>query len=136
MGSFRGNSRGILRLTWLVMALSLAPTVFAQTDTGTVRGTVTDQHGSAVTGAQVTITNAETAYSRSVKSDADGSYGFQSLPVGRYTLRVTGTQGFKAFEEKNIVLHVSDNLTLNAKLAVGSIEQTVDDQASPNQVQL
>jgi len=136
MDRFRANSRGILRLTWLVLALSLAPTVFAQTDTGTVRGTVTDQQGSAVTGAQVTITNAETAYSRSVKSDADGSYGFQSLPVGRYTLRVAGTQGFKAFEEKNIILHVSDNLTLNAKLAVGSIEQTVEVEASPNQVEL
>src|SRR5258707_14547373 len=88
MDRFRANSRGMLRLTWLVLALSLAPTVFAQTDTGTVRGTVTDQQGSAATGAQVTITNAETAYSRSVKIDADRSYGFQSLPVGRYTLRV------------------------------------------------
>ena len=136
MDRFRANSRGMLRLTWLVLALSLAPTVFAQTDTGTVRGTVTDQQGSAVTGAQVTITNAETAYSRSVKSDADGSYGFQSLPVGRYTLRVAGTQGFKAFEEKNIVLHVSDNLTLNAKLAVGSTDQTIEVEASPNQVEL
>ncbi|MCU1218978.1 MAG: Cna B-type protein, partial [Candidatus Angelobacter sp.] len=136
MDRFRANSRGMLRLTWLVLALSLAPTVFAQTDTGTVRGTVTDQQGSAVTGAQVTITNAETAYSRSVKSDADGSYGFQSLPVGRYTLRVAGTQGFKAFEEKNIVLHVSDNLTLNAKLSVGSTDQTIEVEASPNQVEL
>ncbi|HEV7551863.1 MAG TPA: carboxypeptidase regulatory-like domain-containing protein, partial [Candidatus Angelobacter sp.] len=136
MDRFRANSRGMLRLTWLVLALSLAPTVFAQTDTGTVRGTVTDQQGGAVTGAQVTITNAETAYSRSVKSDADGSYGFQSLPVGRYTLRVAGTQGFKAFEEKNIVLHVSDNLTLNAKLAVGSTDQTIEVEASPNQVEL
>ena len=136
MDRFRTHAYAMLGLTWLVLALSLAPAVFAQTDTGTVRGTVTDPQGGAVTGAQVTITNAETAYSRSVKSDADGSYGFQSLPVGRYTLRVAGTQGFKAFEEKNIVLHVNDNLTLNAKLTVGSTDQTIVVEASPNQVEL
>src|SRR5215467_2595930 len=100
----------------VMLALCLAPTVFAQTDTGSMRGTVTDAQGRAVTDAQVTITNADTAYSRSVKTDADGNYVFQSIPVGRYTLKVAGTQGFRAFEEKDILVHVNDNLTVDAKL--------------------
>jgi len=123
-------------LAWLVLALSLVPAVFAQTDTGSVRGTVTDQQGGAVTDAQVAMTNMDTAYSRSVKTDADGNYVFQSLPVGRYTLKVAGTKGFKAFEEKNIILHVNDNLTLDARLAVGANTETVEVEASPNQVEL
>jgi hypothetical protein len=136
MGRLRAHSRGMWGLTWLVLALGLVPAVFAQTDTGSVRGTVTDQQGSAVTDAQVTITNTDTAYSRSVKTDADGNYGFQSVPVGRYTLRVAATRGFQSFEEKNINLHVNDNLTLNAKLAVGATNETVEVEASPNQVEL
>src|SRR5947207_362950 len=136
MNRFRANLSRILGATWLVLALSLTPAAFAQTDTGTVRGTVTDPQGSAVTGAQVTITNVDTGYSRSVKSDADGNYGFQSLPVGRYTLKVAGIQGFSNFEGKNIVLHINDNLTFDAKLKVGATTDTVEVLASPNQVEL
>src|SRR5258708_35611838 len=90
MNRLRARLSGMLGVAWLVLALSLVSAVFAQTDTGSVRGTVTDQQGRAVTEAQVTITNADTAYSRSLKTDANGSYGFQSLPVGRYSLRVAG----------------------------------------------
>src|SRR5215510_3652940 len=120
----------------LVLALGLAPTVFAQTDTGSVRGTVTDEQGRAISGAQVTMTNADTAYSRSVKSDSDGNYVLQSLPTGRYTLNVAATQGFRAFEEKSIVLHVNDNLTVDAKLKVGATTEVVEVEAIPNRVEL
>jgi len=123
-------------VTCLVLALSLVPAVFAQTGTGAVRGTVTDDQGKAVAQAQVTMTNAETAYSRTVNTDANGNYGFQSLPVGRYTLKVASGQGFKTFEEKDIILHVNDNLTFDAKLTVGATSQTVEVEASPNQVEL
>ena len=125
-----------VKLAGVMLALCLAPTVFAQTDTGSMRGTVTDGQGRAVTDAQVTITNADTAYSRSVKTDADGNYVFQSIPVGRYTLKVTATRGFQTFQEKDIVLHVNDNLTLDAKLTVGSAETTIEVVANPNQVEL
>jgi hypothetical protein len=121
---------------FLVLVLSVAPAVLAQTDTGSVRGTVTDPQGRVVADAQVAITNADIGYSRSVKTDSSGTYVFQSLPVGRYNLRVTGAQGFKAFEEKDILLHVNDNLTLDAKLTVGATETSVEVVANANQVEL
>src|SRR5215470_13271561 len=136
MNRFRAYSYGMLAVAWLVLLLCFATTVFAQTDTGSVRGTVTDDQGRAVPQAQVTIANADTAYSRSVKSDSDGNYVFQSIPAGRYTLRVAGTQGFRAFEEKDIVLHVNDSLTVDAKLKVGATKETVEVEATPNQVEL
>jgi hypothetical protein len=120
----------------LVLAVSLAPTASAQTGTGAVRGTVTDQQGKAVADALITMTNADNAYSRSAKTDANGDYSFPSLPVGRYTLKVASGQGFKTFEEKNVLLHVNDNLTLDAKLTVGGVEQIVEVQANPDQVEL
>jgi hypothetical protein len=136
---FMKNRRFLLRcvgVTFLVLALSLVPAAFAQTDSGSVRGTVTDQQGRVVTDTQVTISNADVAYSRTVKTDSAGNYVFQSLPVGRYNLRVAGSQGFKSFEEKDIILHVNDNLTVDAKLAVGTTETTVEVTATGNQVEL
>src|SRR5258708_793799 len=100
MNRLRARLSGMLGVAWLVLALSLVSAVFAQTDTGSVRGTVTDQQGRAVTEAQVTITNADTAYSRSLKTDANGSYGFQSLPVGRYSLRVAAPPKVKQIMRK------------------------------------
>src|SRR5258708_20276350 len=95
----------------LMMALSLAPNVFAQTGAGvgSARGTVTDEKGASVTGAQVTITNTDTAYSRSQRTSAEGNYDFQTLPIGRYSLKVT-KGGFKPFEQNDIPLPATHTL--------------------------
>src|SRR5216683_1775386 len=128
---------GVALVASLMMALSLAPNVFAQTGAGvgSARGTVTDEKGASVTGAQVTITNTDTAYSRSQQTSAEGNYDFQSLPIGRYSLKVS-KGGFKTFEERDIILHVSDSLTLDAQLKVGAISETVEVAATANQVEL
>src|SRR6266446_3401487 len=120
-----------------VLALTLGTSLAAraQNITASVRGTVTDQQGAAIAGADVTITNVDTGYSRSDKTDKDGSYSFQSLPIGRYTLNVSG-QGFKAFQVKDVVLHVNDSLTLDAQLRVGAKTETIEVVATANQVEL
>ena len=122
-------------VTWLVLTLGLAPTVSAQAGVGSARGTVTDEQGATVPAAEVTITNVDTAYSRTDKTDANGNYDFQSLPIGRYSLSVA-KGGFRTFTEKDIVLHVNDNLTLDAQLKVGTISETVEVTASTTQVEL
>src|SRR6476620_6452464 len=96
-----------------LLTLSVASKVFAQ-GVGSVRGTVTEEKGAVVSGADVSITNVATAFSRSINSDVDGNFGFQSLPIGQYVLRVK-KGGFKDFELKEIVLHVNDALTLDAQ---------------------
>ena len=119
----------------VVLALSVSPISSAQSPTGSVRGTVTDGQGTAVADAEVTITDADTGYSRNAQTDRDGSYSFQSLPVGRYTLLVV-KDGFSRFEEKDVVLHVSDALTLVAQLKIGARSETVEVVANANQVEL
>src|SRR6266850_1636814 len=108
-----GKSRAISSLLVLLMLiLCTAFTARAQGTTASVRGTVTDEQGAAIAGAEVTVTNIDTGFSRNDKTDKDGNYGFQSLPVGRYSLRAT-KDGFRTFNLKDIVLHVNDSLTLN-----------------------
>jgi hypothetical protein len=117
----------------LILCTSLAAR--AQNFTGSIRGTVTDEQGAAIAGADVMITNIDTGYSRSDKSDKDGAYSFQSLPIGRYTLNASG-QGFKAFQLKDIVLHVNDSLTFDAQLKVGAKTETIEVVATTTQVEL
>ncbi|PYX36171.1 MAG: hypothetical protein DMG75_11470, partial [Acidobacteria bacterium] len=126
---------GLALVTGLVVALSFSATVFAQAGVGSARGTVTDAQGGTIAQAQVTITNVETGYSRTENTDANGNYGFQSLPIGRYNLSVT-KEGFSNFQEKDIVLHVHDSLTLDAQLKVGTRTETVEVTASTTQVEL
>ncbi len=123
----------ILAVLALILGTSLAAS--AQNITASVRGTVMDEQGAAIAGANVTITNADTGDSRSGKSDKDGSYNFPSLPIGRYTLTVT-MEGFKTFEEKDILLHVNDSLTLGAQLRVGARTEAIEVTASTTQVEL
>lgn len=122
-------------LAVLALILCTAFTARAQNTTASLRGTVTDVQGAAVAGADVTITDADTGYQRSQKTDPDGSYVFPSLPIGRYTLSVT-KDGFKAFEARDVVLHVNDTLTMDARLDVGAKSETVEVVASTTQVEL
>jgi Carboxypeptidase regulatory-like domain/TonB-dependent Receptor Plug Domain len=130
-----GKSRLIvstLAIITLILAASLSTS--AQNITASVRGAVTDTQGAAITGANVTITNVDTADSRSQKSDKEG-YNFPSLPIGRYSLTVA-MEGFKTFEVKDVVLHVNDSLTFDAVLSVGTRSETIEVAASATQVEL
>ncbi len=132
IGKWRAIS-ALLGVLALILCTSLATR--AQNITASVRGTVTDEQGAVIADADVTITNTDTGYSRNGKTDRDGNYGFQSLPIGRYTLTVS-KEGFKTFEEKNIILHVNDSLTLDAQLKVGARNVTVEVVATATQVEL
>src|ERR1700722_13252580 len=77
--------------------LFLATSLLAQLPTGTFLGTVKDASGAVVAGANITVTNTETGFTRNTTSEADGSYRLSALPVGNYQLRVTH-EGFQTEE--------------------------------------
>ena len=122
-------------LVVLALILSTAFTARAQNTSASLRGTVTDVQGAAVGGADVTVTNADTGSQLTQKTGSEGIYAFPSLPLGRYTLSVT-KEGFKSFEAKDIVLHVADSLTVDARLDVGKRSETIEVVASTTQVEL
>src|SRR5882724_3185604 len=125
-----------LAVAGLVLCLAVvSPAALAQSLTGSVRGTVTNQQGNFIVGPELTITDADTAYSRSQTTGKDGDYSFQSLAVGRYTLSVL-KDGFSKFDLKDITLHVNDTLTLVTQLKVGARTETIEVIATANQVEL
>jgi hypothetical protein len=115
-----------------VLALMLAVpfAAHAQVTTAAVRGTVSDEQGAAIAGAEVTITNVETSFNRTVTSGSDGEYNFPDLPLGQFKVRATHT-GFRSTEQTGITLHANDSLVVNISLKVGAISESVTVEASP-----
>jgi Carboxypeptidase regulatory-like domain/TonB-dependent Receptor Plug Domain len=118
----------------IVLMLAVPFAAYAQDITAAVRGTVTDEQGAAIVGAEVTVTSPDTGFSRAATTGTDGVYNFPDLPLGAYKIRVTHA-GFKAEEQTGIVLHVADSRVINFALKVGAVSEQVTVEANTIQVE-
>jgi len=100
----------------------------AQQNTGALKGTVTDQLGSLVVGAKVTVRNAR-GVTTTATTNSSGVYEFKRLEPGIYELKVIAP-GFSVYEEKEIEIQARELKTVNTQLEVALEEQqvTVDDR--------
>jgi hypothetical protein len=117
----------------VVLFGSSVPALLAQEVKGSVRGTVTDVQGAAVAGAEVTVSDPSTAFSRTTTTGSDGVYNFPDLPLGSFRIRVTHA-GFKASEQTGIDVHATDRLVFNFALEVGAVSEQVTVEATALQV--
>ena len=117
-----------------LLALMITTIVVAQSDNGTINGSIADPSGARIAGAAVTIKNQFTGAERTAQSNSDGLYSITNIPSGTYTLTVIAV-GFKTFESTNNKLDPSSTLEVNAPLQVGSAKETVEVVASATQLQ-
>ena len=110
-----------------------ASSLFAQVVGGSLSGVVSDASGASVRGAKVVIRNDETGSLRTLITGADGHYAAPSLPIGEYTVVVTG-DGFDRFERRGVELVVGQSLPLDVALAVGGRTDAVDVSAERSTV--
>ena len=73
--------------------------LFAQSDTASLTGNVTDPSGAAVTGAKVSLRNLSTGSRRLTVSDVQGAYHFSLLVPGPYEITVESA-GFTAHKDE------------------------------------
>src|SRR6188474_2318571 len=97
--------------------------------TAELNGRVTDESGAVLPGVTVTATQTDTGFTRSAVTDGNGAYVMPNLPTGPYRLEVM-LQGFRTYVQTGIVLQVAATPTINAVLAVGSLEETVSVEAA------
>jgi hypothetical protein len=109
--------------------------VFAQKFSSSIRGTVTDPTGAAVSGAKVTLTNEGTGVGRTMNSNTAGNYSFPDIPVGSYRVEVEFA-GFKLAVQNKVTTSVADTRVVDVKLETGAITETVSVEANPNAVKL
>jgi hypothetical protein len=96
----------------------------AQSIYGSIRGLVTDPSNAAVTNAKVALINQGTGELRTTHASGLGEYVFSQLIPGAYTVTVEAP-GFKKFEGRNAVLETQGQLTVDLKLEVGNVSETV-----------
>jgi hypothetical protein len=108
-----------------VMALAIGVgSMFAQSDRGTITGTVTDSSGARVAGATVNITDTLTGINTNLTSNTDGNYTVSNLPIGTYSVNVEHA-GFKKYTQQGITLSTGQTLGVDVVLQVGNITETV-----------
>src|SRR5882724_8694909 len=90
---------------------------------GTVAGVVLDPNNAAVPNATVTIANSITGYTRTVTSNADGTFRFDNVPPNNYQLSVAAS-GFEAAIQ-NFSVRTSVPISLKIPLSIGGASETV-----------
>jgi Carboxypeptidase regulatory-like domain/TonB dependent receptor len=126
--------RSVSHLAFLIAAIFVIFAGQALAQEATIVGTVTDPSGAAVAGASITITNNETGIARTLPTGGDGQYVAPDLAIGRYVVRAAAP-GFKAAEQKDLVLAVGDRTRVDFKLQVGSAQENVTVEANTVAVQ-
>ncbi len=113
----------------LLLVFACSMSVFAQTPTGTLQGTVFDPSGAPVANAAVKITNDATTEAKTLQTDAGGRYVQPLLNPGTYTVEVAAT-GFAPAKQEHIRLDVSQIYAADFKLTVGTVTSTVQVEAT------
>lgn len=106
----------------LLFLLGLPRSASAQT--ASIAGTVTDITGAVVAHAKVSTVNETTKASRSVETDASGSYRITNLMPGTYDI-VIEESGFKVVEYSHVELTVDQVQNLDATLAPSAVSEKV-----------
>lgn len=107
----------------LLIASAWGIPAFAQSDRGTITGTVTDSSGAVVSAATVTATDTATGAIRTTTTSDTGSYTLPELPAAPYSV-VVDVPGFK-METQNVSLPVQETLRVDFHLVVGTKGESV-----------
>src|SRR5215475_3924187 len=108
----------------LLVSLCTALPSYAQVDTGSISGIVTDASGGAISGANVTLSNEGTGAELTTTSGTDGGYKFTPVRIGSYKLTAT-FQGFQSVVQRGITVNVGENVVANFALKPGTVTDTV-----------
>ncbi|MCJ7486230.1 MAG: carboxypeptidase-like regulatory domain-containing protein, partial [Candidatus Aminicenantes bacterium] len=113
------------RLVIAILVLFMAGVAFAQgPPTSKLEGKVVDDTGSPLPGVSVEATSPKLVGKATGVTDGEGSFRLFSLPSGSYEVVFT-LQGFKTLIRKDVVIQMSQTITLNVSLQQTAIEESV-----------
>jgi outer membrane receptor protein involved in Fe transport len=113
----------------LLLLVTSAACLHAQTFRGGINGTIVDQSGAVVAGAAVSATNNGTGVSVNAVSSSGGEFLFQDLPLATYTVSVEAN-GFKPEKVNSVPVTAGTIYTLPVKLSISSAGETVEVMAN------
>ncbi len=96
----------------------------AQSDRGTIAGTVLDSSGGVVANAKITATGAETGTVYATVSTDTGAYRISNMQVGVYNITVV-SPGFKTDQKTGVVVQINTTTSLDFALQLGDVKETL-----------
>lgn len=108
----------------LIACFLMSGVVLAQTTIATLEGTITDDEGSALPGAKITVKSEETGYSHSSISKSDGSYVVSGIQPGKYFIEVS-LSGFATKVRRGLTLTIGAILKIDFTIAPATLEESV-----------
>ncbi|CAN5486086.1 hypothetical protein BH10ACI2_BH10ACI2_15550 [soil metagenome] len=125
MNTITGRSKIFTYIVSLfAVGMFAAASVFAQSETATVLGSVRDANGAVLQGAKVELKNVGTSISSTTMSDANGDFQFVNAKIGTYQIIVTAS-GFSKTVAENINLSVNARQRVDIAMQVAAATETV-----------
>jgi len=112
----------VARLAICLLAVTFL--AVAQTDRGSITGTISDPTGAVVANAAIEAKNVATGATYTATSTQTGNYTLPQLPAGSYEITVT-VQGFKKFTRQGLALAPTQVMRIDIGLEVGSSAESV-----------
>src|SRR5215468_2365941 len=122
--AFRPTSAASLFVVLCLGLCALTVSSDAQIGNASLGGTVTDQSGSAVAGADLTLTSQATKQQAKATSNERGEYTFRNLTPGTYDLAASKA-GFQSYVQTGIIITINASARADAIMKVGTINETI-----------
>ena len=111
------------RCLMVLLSLLCAATIYAQNATGSIHGTISDEHGAVVSNARVTVTSKATGNARTATTNSYGAYTFENLMPGEFDVKVEA-QGFKSAIQ-NVTVKIGNTSSGDFAMKVGDTKEEV-----------
>ena len=108
----------------LAVTTGLAASGFGQAVSGTVVGTISDSTGAAIANTDVQAANVATGVTATTKTNTNGEYRFNNLPVGTYKI-VASAEGFQS-STRNMQVDLNATITVDLTLKPGTASATIE----------
>src|SRR5213593_2271065 len=117
------------KLQFIVWLFVFSHAASAQTDRGTITGTVSDATGAVIPGATIEAKNVQTGAVYQAGSSETGNFTLAQLPAGTYELSAT-LPGFRRFVRPGVIVSVATVLRIDVSLEVGATGDSVTVEAA------
>ena len=111
------------------IVLFFVSAAFAQSDRGTITGTISDPAGAVIASAAIQARNTATDALYEAASSGTGNYTIPQLPAGTYDLTVT-VPGFKKYVRQGLKVEVAENARVDIAMEVGANTESVTVEAA------
>src|SRR4051794_20616076 len=109
----------------LLLLACFSAVTYAQSDTASLSGAITDAQAAAVAGGKITLRNLATRSQRTALTDIQGLYRFSLLIPGTYEITID-SPGMKQYHNQELVLNVAQAGRLDVRLDIGSNTEIVE----------